>query len=106
MTARTTLWFFSMMSTGLLLLGLSAIGALGPVEDVSYTVLSPVEGLLRSIARPLADAITNYNDVRDLTRDNEALRTENERLQAEIARLQEEVQQKQQLERLLDVKRV
>jgi rod shape-determining protein MreC len=104
MTARTTLWFFSMMSVGLVLLGLSALGALGPFEKVSDTVLSPLEEALRSIARPIASTVTNYNDVRDLTRENEALRTDNERLQAEIARLQTDAQRREELERLLQVK--
>ncbi len=104
MTARTTLWFFSMMSVGLVLLGLSALGALGPFEKASDTVLSPLEEALRSIARPIASTVTNYNDVRDLTRENEALRTDNERLQAEIARLQTDAQRREELERLLQVK--
>ena len=93
-----------MMLTGLVLVGMSSLGILAPVENVSYKLLSPVEGVLRGIARPIANAITNYNDVRDLTRANDSLRTENERLQAEIARLREEVQRQEQLERLLEVK--
>lgn len=105
MTARTTLWFFTMTFTGLVLAGMSSLGVLAPLENVSYKVLSPFEGLLRSIARPIAHTVTNYNDVRDLTRENEALRTENERLQAEIARLHEEAQRREELERLLEVKR-
>ncbi len=81
MTARTSLWFFSMMGAGLVLLALSAIGALGPVENVSYTVLvAGRSGCCARIASPIADTVTNYSDVRDLTRENEALRTENERL--------------------------
>ena len=35
---------------------------------------------MRSIARPIADVVTNYRDVRDLTAENERLRAENERL--------------------------
>ena len=104
MTARTTLWFFSMMLTGLVLAGMSSLGVLAPFEDVSYKVLSPIEGLLRGIARPIANTVTNYNDIRDLTRENQALRTENERLQAENARLFEEAQRREELERLLEVK--
>jgi rod shape-determining protein MreC len=59
---------------------------------------------LRTIARPFADMITNYSDVRDLTSQNEALRADNERLTAEIARLREEATRTEQLERLLEVK--
>lgn len=77
---------------------------LRPVEDVSYTFLSPIEGLLRSMAAPIADTVTNYGDLRDLTHRNEALRLDNERLSAEIARLREEATRREQLERLLEVK--
>jgi rod shape-determining protein MreC len=89
------------MGAGFLLLALSGIGLLRPVEDVSYTVLSPIETLLRSAAEPIADIVANYGDVRDLTRENEALRAETERLNAEIARLREEATRTDELERLL-----
>ena len=104
LTARTAAWFASFMGAGILLLALSGIGLLRPVEDVSYLVLAPLESSLRSIAQPIADVVTNYSDVRSLTADNESLRAENERLQAEIARLQEQATQREQLERLLEVK--
>jgi rod shape-determining protein MreC len=71
---------------------------------VSYAVLSPIESSLRSIAEPIADVIANYEDVDSLTRENESLRAENERLNAEIARLREQATQREQLERLLEVK--
>ena len=92
------------MLTGLILIGLSGIGLTRPVEDASFTLLSPVETLLRSVASPIADAVTNYNDVHDLTDENEKLRADNEQLNAEIARLQEDATQSSQLQRLLDVK--
>ncbi|MPZ50578.1 MAG: rod shape-determining protein MreC [Dehalococcoidia bacterium] len=92
------------MGVGVLLLALSGIGLLRPVENVSYTVLSPIEAALRSIAQPIANAVSNYGDVRALTTENEGLRAENERLNAEIARLREEGTQHEQLERLLEVK--
>jgi rod shape-determining protein MreC len=71
---------------------------------VSYTALSPLESGLRSLARPIADTVTNYGNLRDLTRENEQLRADNERLSTEIARLQEEATRREQLERLLEVK--
>ena len=92
------------MGAGFLLLALSGIGLLRPVEDVSYTVLSPIETLLRSAAEPIADIVANYGDVRDLTRENQALRAETERLNAEIARLREEGARNEELERLLDTR--
>ena len=101
LTARSAAWFASVMGAGFLLLALSGIGLLRPVEDVSYTVLSPIETLLRSAAEPIADIVANYGDVRDLTRENEALRAETERLNAEIARLREEATRTDELERLL-----
>jgi rod shape-determining protein MreC len=92
------------MGAGFLLLALSGIGLLRPVEDVSYTVLSPIETLLRSAAEPVADIVANYGDVRDLTRENEALRAEIERLNAESARLREETARNEELERLLQTR--
>ena len=74
------------MGVGLVLFALSLSGALRPVEDLSIAVLSPVEEGLQNIVRPLADVITNINDVRDLTGENERLRLENERLSSEIDR--------------------
>jgi rod shape-determining protein MreC len=86
------------------LLALSGIGLLRPVEDVSYAVFSPVENLLRSVAKPVADVVANYSDVRDLTQENESLRAENERLNAEIARLREDASRREELQRLLDTR--
>lgn len=93
-----------MMGIGLALLGLSAVGALTPFKSASYTLLSPIEAVMRGIARPIANTVTHYNDIRDLTAENELLRTENERLQSDIARLQTEAQRREELERLLEVK--
>jgi rod shape-determining protein MreC len=92
------------MGGGFLLLALSAFGLLRPVENASYTILSPLQEVLRSAAKPVADVVTNFGDIRDLTRQNEALRGENERLSAEISRLREESTRREQLERLLEVK--
>ena len=92
------------MGVGLVLLAFSGIGLLRPVEDVSYTLFSPVEKLLRSVAQPLADVVANYGDVSDLTRENDALRAETERLEAEIARLREEASRQEELERLLETR--
>jgi rod shape-determining protein MreC len=92
------------MAGGLLLLAASTVGILRPVHSLSYSFLSPFQDALRSVAKPIADTITNFNDIRELTRQNEALRGENERLNAEIARLREESTRREQLERLLDVR--
>ena len=92
------------MGLGLLLVALSGIGLLRPFENASYVIFSPIESILRSIAQPIANVVSNYGDVRGLTQENEALRADNERLNAEIARLREEVTQQEQLERLLEVK--
>jgi rod shape-determining protein MreC len=89
------------MGAAIVLLAFSGIGLLRPVEDVSFTVLSPVESLLRGIAQPVANVVTRYGDTRDLTQENESLRAENERLTAEIARLHEDTARLEELERLL-----
>ena len=74
------------------------------MEDVSFRLFQPLEAVLRSLASPIADAVTNYSDVRALTEENDRLRAETERLNAEIARLREQGTQQEQLERLLEVK--
>jgi rod shape-determining protein MreC len=89
------------MGVAIVLLAFSGIGLLRPVEDVSYTVLSPIENGLRAIAQPAADIVSGYGDTRELTLENDALRAENERLAADIARLREETARLAEYERLL-----
>lgn len=89
------------MGAAILLLAFAGIGLLRPVEDVSYTVLSPIETLLRGMAQPVANVVSRYGDTRALAQENEALRTENERLTAEVARLHEDTAQLDQLQGLL-----
>ena len=60
--------------------------------------------MLRSIALPIANTVSNYGDTRALTRENDALRLENERLNAELASLRESQVQTEELQRLLEVK--
>ena len=55
------------MGTGLLLLALSGVGLLRPVHNISYTVLSPIESVLQGVAQPIADVVSNYSDVHELT---------------------------------------
>jgi rod shape-determining protein MreC len=104
LTARTAAWFASVVSFGLILIAISGIGLTRPMEDVSFRLFAPLEAVLRSVASPIADAVTNYSDVRALTEENEQLRSETERLNAEIARLREDATQREQLERLLNVR--
>lgn len=89
------------MGAAIVLLAFSGIGLLRPVEDVSYTVLSPLESLLRGVAKPVADMVSRFGDTEQLTRENEALRAENERLTSEIARVHEDRARLDELERLL-----
>lgn len=92
------------MGAAIVLLAFSGIGLLRPVEDVSYTLLSPIETGLRAVAQPVADIVSRYGDTHDLTQENEALRAENERLTAEIARLHEDTARLEEYERLLGVR--
>jgi rod shape-determining protein MreC len=92
------------MTAGILLIAFSGIGLLRPLENVSYVILSPIEQILRSIALPIANTVSNYGDTRSLTRENEALRLENERLNGELASLRESQVQTEELQRLLEVK--
>jgi rod shape-determining protein MreC len=92
------------MTAGVLLIAFSGIGLLRPLENVSYVILSPIEAILRSIALPIANTVSNYGDTRSLTRENDALRLENERLNGELAALREGQVQAEELQRLLEVK--
>ena len=104
LTSRSAAWFASVLGAGILLIALSGIGILRPFEDVSYALLSPIESSMRSVAGPIAEIVTNYSDVQQLTRENEGLRADNERLQAEIARLREQGTRLDELERLLQTR--
>ena len=75
-----------------------------PVEDASYLIVAPLEALLRAIATPIANLVTNFGDIRSLTAENERLRTENERLSSQIASLRQDTSRIDELERLLEVK--
>jgi rod shape-determining protein MreC len=92
------------MTAGILLIAFSGIGLLRPLENVSYVILSPIERMLRSIALPIANTVSNYGDTRALTRENDALRLENERLNSQVASLRESQVQTEELQRLLEVK--
>jgi rod shape-determining protein MreC len=89
-----------------ILLALSALGAMRPVEDASYLIVAPLEGFLRAIATPIANLVTNFGDIRSLTAENERLRTENERLSSQVASLRQDASRIDELERLLEVKQV
>ena len=93
-----------MLGAGAVLLALSGIGAARPFEDASFVAIRPAEDVLRTIAAPIANLVTNFGDIRALTSENERLRTENERLAAELTRLQGDASQLDDLQRLLDVK--
>jgi len=93
-----------MIAVALAFMALSSIGALRPLEDTSYTIISPVRSLLTAIASPIANLVTNFGDIHALTSENERLRTENQRLASEVARLQEDATRLEDLQRLLDVK--
>lgn len=92
------------MTAGVLLIAFSGIGLLRPLENLSYVILSPIEGILRSIALPIANTVSNYGDTRALTRENDALRLEVERLNGELAARREAQVQTEELQRLLEVK--
>ena len=91
LTARTAAWFASVMGVGLLLLALSGIGLLRPVEDVSLR--RPLARSRRCCAPSPSRSPTSSPTTATCATsrsENERLRAENERLNAEIARLREE----------------
>lgn len=92
-----------MVGLGLLLILASRVTLLDPVENLTLTVSSPVQTKLRAAARPLADIVNNWTDIKGLRDENRSLRDENERLQSEVTRLRENEVRIQQLEQLLGV---
>lgn len=97
MSPRLILWLAVVIPLSLVLITLSRLGALDPVENVAMTVSSPVARAFRSALGPLADW-GRYDQIRD---ENQRLRQENQRLLAEIARLREKESALQDLAQLL-----
>jgi rod shape-determining protein MreC len=103
LNSRATVWTAGVIFVSLLLIAVSALGALDPLENGLFSVVSPLQRGLRNATDPVAEWLSHLTELNDLSDENKALRTENERLQDEVARLRESEIKLQQMERLLQV---
>lgn len=104
MSSRTGVWTLAVVALAVFLLTLSRTGVLGPLENVSLTLFSPLQDALTRVSEPAADFVSDIGRTDELSDENQALRAENERLNAEVARLRENEIRLQQLAQLLQVK--
>jgi rod shape-determining protein MreC len=104
MTWRTVLWTLTMVVVSALLILLSRIGLLAPVENAALFVVSPAQRALTTAIRPADDFFDNIGEADDLREETERLRIENQRLAAEVARLREGETRLEELRELLQVK--
>jgi len=103
LNSRATVWTAGVVVAGLLLIAVSALGALDPLENGLFNVVSPLQRGLRNATDPVAEWLSHLTELNELSDENKALRTENERLQNEVALLRESEIKLQQMEDLLQV---
>lgn len=101
--SRYTWWVGAMIGLALLLTAASQVGALGPVQGVFLTIVSPIEGGLNAVFRPVATFLTDADELSDLQRENRALRLENERLSVELTEAEADHERLIELEALLNL---
>lgn len=101
---RLLWWLGTVVAISLISIFLSHNHRLDPVQNLSLTVTSPVQGGLRDLAGDMDDRVAGFIDGGDLRRENERLRAENAQLKAQIAEQQDLVQRIEELEAALEVK--
>jgi rod shape-determining protein MreC len=85
MTARTFVWTGFLAVAAFVLMGVSQLTLLDPVENLTLNVTSPLQRVLSDTTRPLADWVNNLTDAGELSEENQQLRAENERLTNDLA---------------------
>lgn len=101
---RLLWWTLAVVSVSLLSIVLSENRNLDPVQNLSLTVVAPLEDGLREIADPIADFFEGAFNRGELVRENERLRQELERLQSELAGSEDAQRQVEELKAALGVK--
>ena len=101
---RVIWWLLTVVCVSLVSIFLSEQRALDPVQNLSLTITSPLEGGLRDLASPIADMFQGIVDRGDLVRENERLREEKELLEKQLAAQQDAQVRIRELEDALGVK--
>ena len=101
---RLLWWTLAVVSVSLLSIFLSENRTLDPLQNLSLTVVAPLENGLRDLAGPVADFFEGVFNRGDLVRENERLRQELERVQAEAAATEDAARRVRELEEALGVR--
>jgi len=96
-------WWLGIMAGLAIFLGLAGrVQVLGPVQGLFLAVAQPLERLVGSIARPVANLLGDLGDLDEIRNENRALRLENEALQIRLTQLQGELTLSAELQQALD----
>lgn len=104
MTARTLAWTGFIGIAAFVLMTMSRLTVLDPVENLTLNVTEPLSGLMRDTTRPVADWVNNITDANGLSTENQGLRAENERLTNDLALAREDSIKLKNLEDLAAVR--
>lgn len=101
---RLLWWTLAVVSASLFTIVLSQTRTLDPLQNLSLTVVAPLENGLRDVADPVSDFFEGLFNRGDIVRENERLRQELERLKAQLAAAEDAERRAQDLEEALGVK--
>jgi rod shape-determining protein MreC len=101
---RVIWWLLTVVAVCTISIVLSERHALDPVQNISLTITSPLEGGLRDIAKPVNDLFDGVIDRGDLVRENQELKETIAQLETQIAEQQDAQQRVLELEAALGVK--
>ena len=101
---RLIWWLATVGAVSLVCIALSERGSITPVHNLTLTVSSPVESVLRDAASPVDDIYNSITDHGSLVRENEDLHKQLEQLQAQLAGQQNDAKTIQDLQNALGVK--
>ena len=101
---RLVWWLATVLGISVISIFLSHHGATDPVQNLTLTVSSPLQGGLRDLAGPINDAFLGITDRGDIKRENERLREELELAQNQLAEQQDAAQRVLDLEAALGLK--
>jgi len=101
---RVIWWLLTVVTTSAIGIFLSDWRTLDPVQNISLTISSPVEGGLRDIASPVNDLFDGVIDRGDLVRENRELKDTVAQLERQIAEQQDAQQRVLELEAAVGVK--